>query len=105
MKIELGKKYLITSDNWFFGPNGEQYKAVWGTVTSIENDSDLLGIKTNRGSTNWYVVIGNMIIAGCQVHYCIQTDNVNKDAPVKEMVHEGKMFLDNVAFSRIYMAD
>ena len=63
MKIELGEKYLISTDGWFFAPDGQLYRSVRGTVTSIETDDTTLGVKTNRGSTNWYVIIGRMVIA------------------------------------------
>jgi len=63
MKIELGKNYLISTDGWFFSPDGQLYRSVRGTVTSIETDETTLGVKTNRGSTNWYVIIGRMVIA------------------------------------------
>jgi hypothetical protein len=33
-------KYLITTDSWFYAPDGKQYKAVWGEV-SILSDSIL----------------------------------------------------------------
>ena len=65
MNIKIGDKVLITTDNWFFGKDGIQYRAVYGTVKSIANDVDILGIKTNAKSTNWYVEIGDMVIAGC----------------------------------------
>lgn len=74
MNTEIGKRYLITCDNWFLAPNGMSYRAVYGTVKAILNDSETLGISTNRNATNWYVSIGNMLIAGCQIHYAIQTD-------------------------------
>lgn len=68
--------YLITTDNWFYAPDGKQYKAVWGNVEIIEDS--FLGIKTNRNSSNWYVKIGSedrhVIIAGCQIHYAMKWD-------------------------------
>lgn len=77
MKAEIGKKYLITTDAWFLAPDGIQYRSVYGTVTEIAGAKETLGIETNKGSTNWYVVIGNMIVAGCQIHYIIQSDACN----------------------------
>lgn len=79
MNIEIGKKVLITTDCWFIAPDGRNYKAVHGTVKGVYSDQETLGIKTNRGSTNWYVEIGNMTIAGCQIHYAVTCDNVNFD--------------------------
>lgn len=75
MKLRAGEKYLVTCDGWFYAPDGKKYKAVHGTCNGIENAEQVLGIKTNARSTNWYVIIGNMVIAGCQIHYVIQTDD------------------------------
>lgn len=70
-------KYLITTDNWFYGADGIQYKSVWGEV-EILSDS-ILGIKTNVRSSNWFVKVSgeknHIIIAGCQIHYAVQTDD------------------------------
>lgn len=76
--MKVGENFLISTDNWFFAPDGKQYRAVFGKVHAITQDT-ALGIKTNRNSTNWYVNIGNMIVAGCQVHYAIRTDNCSFD--------------------------
>jgi hypothetical protein len=105
MKPELHKKYLITTDKWFFAPDGEQYRAVFGTVTSIEYDESLFGIKTNENSTNWYVIIGNMIIAGCQIHYAVQTDEISTMPPKENIVYEGKSTYHRADRTRIYEAD
>lgn len=74
MNIEVGENYLITCDNWFYNPVGEQCRAVWGEVKAILNDSEALGIKTNRGSTNWFVQIGDTIVAGCQIHFAVKCE-------------------------------
>ena len=69
-------KYLITADAWFYAPDGNQYKSVWGEV-EIVSDS-ILGIKTNVRSSNWFAKIGSeekhVIIAGCQIHYACKSD-------------------------------
>lgn len=69
-------KYLITTDAWFYAPDGKQYKAVWGDVQIVEDT--FLGLKTNRNSTNWFAKVGNeqnhIIIAGCQIHYAVKCD-------------------------------
>jgi len=79
-------KWLITTDKWFTAPDGLQYLAVWGSV-KILNDSEVFGIKTNRGSSNWFALVGKngkeIIVAGCQIHYVARcnkkpnTDNVS----------------------------
>lgn len=72
--IKNGEKYLITVDNWFVAPDGEQYKAVWGTCR-VRNIKEVFGFDPSRPSTNWYMEIGNeespSVIAGCQIHYAI----------------------------------
>ena len=105
MKPEINEKYLITTDCWFIAPDGNQYKAVFGTVTSVSNDEDTLGIKTNRSSTNWYVNIGNMIVAGCQIHYCIRTESVDKKPAKREIEQDGKLLIVDEYKTRIYDAD
>ena len=105
MVPKIGDKYLITTDAWFHAPDGDQYKAVHGTVNGVLTDSETLGIKTNRGSTNWYVSIGNMVIAGCQIHYAIKTDNVSFTPPKREIEHEGVLKINPSHSSRIYNAD
>jgi hypothetical protein len=71
IKNWIGKNILITTDNWFISPNGQQCNSVWGTLHGCYKAEDTLGIKVNSRSTDWYVSIGNMIIAGCQVHYAM----------------------------------
>ena len=69
-------KYLITTDAWFYAPDGKQYKAAWGDVQIIEDT--FLGLKTNRNSSNWFVKMGSeqkhIVIAGCQIHYAIRCE-------------------------------
>ena len=90
MDFQIGQKVLINTDNWFIAPNGRQYRAVFGTVHAILNDTDTLGIKTNARSTNWYVKIGNMLIAGCQIHYAVATDNVQLGTVEEFTIVDGK---------------
>jgi hypothetical protein len=67
--IENGQRYLVTTDNWFFAPNGDQYKAAWGKC-EIKNIKEVFGFDPIRPSTNWYLEVGSdskkIIIAGCQ---------------------------------------
>ena len=78
MNIAIGEKAIITTDNWFFAPDGQNYRAVFGTVKAVKSAEETLGVKTNSKSTNWYVEIGNMTLAGCQIHYAIKTDKCNE---------------------------
>lgn len=79
-------KYLITTDNWFIAPDGKQYRAAWGSVQILEDG--LLGVKTNRNSTNWFAKVGSddkhIIIAGCQIHYAVKTDEKPNTNPVTD---------------------
>jgi len=75
--IEQGKKYLVTTDNWFYGPDGQNYKAAWGRCY-IGKTAEQLGFTPLRPSTNWYLCVGvdgkEIIIAGCQIHYVIRCE-------------------------------
>jgi hypothetical protein len=75
--IEQGKKYLITSINWFVGPDGKQYRAAFGRVELFEAKKELGFIPTR--SANWYVKIGKrdkyILIAGCQLNYFLRTND------------------------------
>lgn len=85
-------KYLITTDSWFFGPDGFQYRAVWGEVQIIEDDK-ALGIRTNARSSNWYAKVGteenHVIVAGCQIHYAVKTDTKPKEVQSEINITDG----------------
>ena len=81
--FKIGMKALVTTDNWFIAPNGENYRAAFGTVRAIRNDEQSLGIRTNAKSTNWYLELGNMLIAGCQIHYVIATPTAITTGSIK----------------------
>jgi hypothetical protein len=70
--------YLITTNDWFYAPDGRKYKAAWGN-TEILTD-EVLGVKTNRNSTNWYAKVGSddkhIIIAGCQINYAVRREEM-----------------------------
>lgn len=77
MRLEIGKKALITCDAWFYAPDGKSYRAVFGTVHAVRTSEEALGVRTNARSTNWYVEVGNLTLAGCQIHYAVRCDEVN----------------------------
>ena len=107
MNFKIGDRCLITTDNWFFAPDGESYKAVYGTIKGIHDAEKVLGIKTNEKSTNWYVEIGNMIVAGCQIHYVIKTDKISFIPPTKDdaLPASGETKIPRWNVTRIYNAD
>lgn len=100
-------KYLISADSYFFAPDGQQYKAVWGEAQIV--DDTILGIKTNRNSTNWYVRIGSdenhVIIAGCQIHYAVKSPiKPMKEPEYQQELHEGKV-VQYSSPTRIYITE
>ena len=105
MLPQIGKKYLISTNEWFVAPDGEYYKAVFGTVNGIVDAEEMLGIKPNRHSTNWYVSIGNMLIGGCQIHYCIRTNKVSLTPPKRLLTFELNSAETKETDTRIYVAD
>ena len=82
-------KYLITTNNWFYSPDGMKRKSVWGNVKIIEDSA--LGIKTNRNSSNWYAFVGSeskgMVVAGCQIHYAVKCENKPNTDRVKDTTY------------------
>lgn len=101
-------KYLITTDAWFYGPDGLQYKSAWGEVVSM-NDQDALGIKTNSRSANWFVKIGSednhLIIAGCQIHYAIKCESKPAQGMVEDYSVEAGVRKDYKKPIHIYIAE
>ncbi|MDH7463994.1 hypothetical protein QEG73_22015 [Chitinophagaceae bacterium 26-R-25] len=77
MQDLLNKKVLITTSNWFYAPDGKQYKAVHGTLQGIHEAGKALGFIPNRSHANWFIQIGQMTIMGCQVMYVIQCETIN----------------------------
>lgn len=102
--IQTGKKYLITTSSWFFAPDGQSYTAAFGTVRGVRLAEEVLGVKPNRQSANWYVEIGNLVIAGCQIHFAVRTDTCSNEPWLREEAHEGKVLTTGVQ-GRIYFAD
>ena len=100
-------KYLITTDGWFTAPNGRAYCAVWGEVEILEDT--VLGVKTNRNSSNWYAKVGNevnhVIIAGCQIHYAIRSEEKPNTEDVLDYSVVDKGFTSYERPTEIYIAE
>ena len=100
-------KYLITTDEWFYAPDGLRYKSVWGCVKIM--DDSILGIKTNRLSTNWYVFVGSnekgMLVAGCRIHYAVKCDQAPNTNPVKDTSYGVEGISQFERPSEIYIAE
>lgn len=109
-RIALGETCLITTDSWFYAPNGQNYRAVFGTLQFVDNSMNALGIKVNSRSADWFVTVGNqspILIAGCQIHYCIKTNEchlgdveyyVGDDTPPKLTSRQSSIFNANEIF-------
>lgn len=101
--MKIGDRVLITTQNWFYAPDGRQYRAAVGIVKEIASSEKTLGVETNKNSTNWYVRIGNMLIAGCQIFYVIKTDECNTEDYLEVTTSEDKV-ISNKLPSHIYDA-
>lgn len=97
--IKNGEYYLITTDNWFLAPDGNQYKAAWGKCEIITTE-EAFSFKPLRPSTNWFVKCGNIIIGGCQIHYAIECD---KKPAIKFGHYESGNKI--VEYNNIYIAE
>jgi len=100
-------KYLITTDNWFYASDGKQYRGVWGEIEILSDN--ILGIKTNVRSSNWFAKVGvennHVIIAGCQIHYaCKSNEKPNNNLVNDYMVENGEIKNYNRPTS-IYIAE
>lgn len=100
----VGRKILVTVDNWFFAPDGKLYRAVFGTLHAVKTAEDALGVRPNGKSTNWYMEVGNITIAGCQIHYVVQTDSVNF-GNIDEMLSHDAIYKESNRPTHIYNAD
>lgn len=106
--IDKNDKILVTTDGWFFAPDGNSYKAAWGSVHIFDSEN-ILGIKTNSKSTNWYITLGSgdrqILIAGCQVHYAIKCGRPDiSKGYTRKIEHNGELseVVDN---NVIYLAE
>lgn len=101
-------KYLITTNAWFYAPDGLKYRAVWGEVSSFDS-KQVLGIETNKNSTNWYVKVGSedkhIIIAGCQVQYAIHCESKPSTEPVTEKTYGAEGVHEYQRDTEIYISE
>lgn len=103
--IENGKRYLVTTDNWFEAPDGENYRAAWGTCF-LKKIDDVFGFTPMRPSTNWFLRVGSddkfVIIAGCQIHYVVRSE----DPPIEKIgTYVSKGTGKEVQINKIYFAE
>lgn len=102
----INNNVLITTDCWFVAPNGREYKSVYGKLIGVFEDKSITGLKTNSKSTNWYLQVGTMILAGCQIHYAIncEGEDVNLGLAEEYNYFEGKCIKGSRP-SKIYHSD
>lgn len=102
------KKCIVTSNSWFYGNDGKKYRAAWGTV-NVYTDDSILGIKTNRNSTDWFVTVGKdpytAIIAGCQVHQCVICKNKPDFNTINEIIYDDNSYKSISRDNEIYIAE
>jgi len=104
VKTGIGQKFLVTLDNWFYAPDGKHYRAAFGTLRAVLSAEDALGIKPNGRSTNWYMQVGDLLIAGCQVHFAIRCESCHGGDAKNWQIHEGRTH-EYVHPTAIYFAD
>jgi hypothetical protein len=101
-----GKSYLITTDEFFYAPDGFAYKSVYGKAF-VNKFEDYFSF-TARNHANWFVSFGGvnteedcryLSIAGCRINYWIPMDE-----PPKIMFTNMTMMLgaDNIPFPFYY---
>ena len=88
MKSFIGKKVLATSTSWFIAPDGRSYKCIYGTLHGVLSTEQELGFKPNLKHTNWFINIGKMVVAGCEILHVVQSDNCN-------LLHTNEFNTDN----------
>lgn len=76
----INQKVLISTNDWFVGPDGKDHRAVWGTLKGVHEAGKHLGFIPNRAHANWFYEVGEIIIMGCQVKYmCLCPDQPKTD--------------------------
>jgi hypothetical protein len=71
----IGHNVLVTTSAWFYGKDGKQYRAIYGKLRGVFAAKDLFGFTPNASHANWLLEIGDMVVMGCQVLYCIKCDD------------------------------
>lgn len=92
MQQFIGKKVLVTTNNWFTAPDGCDYKCVYGTLKAIHEAGKSLGFIPNRSHANWFIEIGKMVIMGCQVMYIIECETINQGETKSWHLEVGKIY-------------
>lgn len=105
VKDMIGKKVLVNTKDWLIAPDGEQYKAVYGTVKEIFlcTEKEVPGAKNSNTHANWYLQIGNTFVNVCDVGSCIITDSISVLPPKRRDTYEGALIEGRTSISLIYV--
>jgi hypothetical protein len=105
--IKEGKKYLVTTDNWFIAPDGNQYRSAWG-ICYIKTLFEEFNFTPLRPSTNWFLEVGangkKITIGGFQIHFVIECENMPEDK-LKNVTYIEKDTGLEILASKIYIAE
>ena len=91
MNLTKGERYLVTTEDWFVAPDGNNYNAVFGTACS-----------TPHAGTQ---IIGNMHLPKEKVMYAVKCDSVCMLAPVVDVKYRGDICKSKSSLPHIYLAD
>jgi hypothetical protein len=90
-KSNTNEKHLITTDQWFIAPDGEQYRAVWGEAKDQQSAN---------GERRWIVVGEEVALDPSQINYSVRCP----DAPlIKEGSYKEKNTQEELAYNKIYI--
>lgn len=73
LKIPEGKVAMVTTDDWFYHSDGQQYHGIAGKPRVV-GPEELVGFQP-KGSTDWMLKFESfqtgeqVYVAGCKVHY------------------------------------
>ena len=72
-------------------------------------EDTVLGIKTNKGSSNWYAFVGSdekgVLVAGCQIHYAVRCPNKPNSEAVSDYTYDNSGATAFERPSEIYIAE
>jgi hypothetical protein len=106
MKAYLNQKVIVTTSAWFYAPDGKLYRAVWGTLKGVLAAKDVLGFTVNASHANFYVEVGDVVIAGCQALYCVRCDNRPDFEKVDHQMYTNGHGVENIhRANEIYLSE
>lgn len=101
----IDKKVLVTTQNWFYAPDGKQYRGVWGTLKAVHEAGKMLGFIPNRAHANWFIQVGALTVMGCQVMYVLDCPEKPPDGDVTDFTMEAGKVISYDRPSVIYITD